>query len=254
MSIADDLDAAEGEAAAAEQVAHTPKGWNPQRTENEDGSGEIVTRPYPGTLDLPTNEEILRDHNLDPEVYEIVGAKRVSQWPGGKGGTDVVAFRFSYDKIGARENPNHLDLPVFYSIRDREPEFVPSALPQTHEHVAIVATADWQVGKVGRRGGTPELYKRIRRMRQTALEALDADKPDMIVYMDGADALEGFESGGNPMFTNDLSLPDQIDFYSTETRANLIEFAQIAPVVGMTAPGNHTVWRAQKQRLGSPTR
>jgi hypothetical protein len=118
----------------------------------------------------------------------------------------------------------------------------------------VVVLADWQIGKTGRRGGTPELLQRLAAMRGELEAELSERQPGTIVILDAGDGIENFESGGNPMFTNDLSLPDQLDCYSTE----LFKFLEVADrhssdiKVGVV-PSNHSAWRNGKQNLGRPS-
>ncbi|MBT2484845.1 MULTISPECIES: hypothetical protein [unclassified Microbacterium] len=118
----------------------------------------------------------------------------------------------------------------------------------------VVVVADWQIGKTGRRGGTPELLARLTEARRKVDEELAKRAPESVLILDGGDGIEGFESGGNPMFTNDLSLPDQIACYATE----LLKFVHVAKdhvddiEVGVVS-SNHAAWRHGKQNLGNPS-
>jgi hypothetical protein len=66
------------------------------------------------------------------------------------------------------------------------------------------------------------------------------------------DLFEGFESGGNPMFTNDLSLAQQMDLASTEVYEFVSLIARFGHVDVIAVPSNHTAWRRGKQQLGRP--
>ncbi|MDF2693697.1 MAG: hypothetical protein K0S65_2080, partial [Labilithrix sp.] len=57
----------------------------------------------------------------------------------------------------------------------------------------------------------------------------------------------------NPMFTNDLSFPDQLDCYGTELYKTLETCHAFAPVEVGAVPSNHTAWRRAKQHLGRPS-
>lgn len=116
----------------------------------------------------------------------------------------------------------------------------------------VVALADWQLGKTARRGGTPETLDRLEATRKHLQQIYAEGNYEHILLFDLGDGIEGFESGGNPMFTNDLSLPDQLDCYATE----LFEFAEqaacYAPSTLASVPSNHAAWRRGKQNLGKP--
>lgn len=118
----------------------------------------------------------------------------------------------------------------------------------------VIVISDWQIGKTGRRGGTPELLQRLEDARQRLAIEIAERQPGQILILEGGDPIEGFESGGDPAFTNDLSLPDQIDCYTTE----LFKFIRLAhslcPLVHVgVVPSNHASWRRGKQQLGLPS-
>ena len=109
-----------------------------------------------------------------------------------------------------------------------------------------------QIGKRGSRGGTPELLERIIAKRQMLEAVVKTRKPERIVLAEVGDLFEGFESGGNPMFTNDLSLSQQMDMAATEVFEFVSLLCQAAPVDVVAVPSNHTAWRNGKQNLGNP--
>jgi hypothetical protein len=123
---------------------------------------------------------------------------------------------------------------------------------QDDDRATVIVVSDWQIGKTGRRGGTPELLARLEDSRRKVRKELEARRPNRILVLDGGDGIEGFESGGDPAFTNDLSLPDQIDAYTTE----LFKFIRLADGYADTevgaVPSNHAAWRRSKQNLGVP--
>lgn len=121
------------------------------------------------------------------------------------------------------------------------------------KRATVVCLADWQLGKTGRRGGTKETLERLAATRTILNDLYDAREPEKILLFDLGDGIEGFESGGDPQFTNDLSLPDQLDAYSTEmfkfvAQANVFAETEVAAV-----PSNHSAWRRGKQSLGKPS-
>jgi hypothetical protein len=89
--------------------------------------------------------------------------------------------------------------------------------------------------------------------KRAALEAhLRRVKPSSTVLAEVGDLFEGFESGGNPIRTNDLSLAQQMDLAGVE----LYKFIEVmhrhghVDVVAVTS--NHTAWRQGKVQLGRP--
>lgn len=117
----------------------------------------------------------------------------------------------------------------------------------------VVVLADFQIGKTGRRGGTPELIARIEGVRGRVVQRLsEQDAPERIALLDLGDMIEGFESGGNPMRTNDLSLPDQLDLYACVLLDFVRDLTVFAPVDVAVVCSNHAAWRRGKQNLGIP--
>jgi hypothetical protein len=143
-----------------------------------------------------------------------------------------------------------VDLPALYAAARHA---------STHKHIrytsqraTVIVYTDPQIGKVARRGGTAETIERSMLIREKLDTLLAQRGPSQVVILDGGDGFENFNSGGNPMFTNDLSLSGQMDMYGTE----LFEFINVghkyAPVTVAGVPSNHTAWRAGKQLLGNP--
>lgn len=143
-----------------------------------------------------------------------------------------------------------VDLPALYAAAKAA---TPKALPNHSERGTIIVWADPQIGKTGSRGGTAELIARSTVIREKLDALLGERSPSKILIADAGDGIEGFESGGNPMFTNDLSLSGQLDTYGTE----LFEYINLAhahaPVTVAGIPSNHAAWRCGKQNLGRPS-
>lgn len=124
--------------------------------------------------------------------------------------------------------------------------------PSREGRAIVVALADWQLGKTARRGGTPETLDRLEATRSHLQQIYAKGDYDHILLFDLGDGIEGFESGGNPMFTNDLSLPDQLDCYATELFKFTEDAACYSPSTLASVPSNHAAWRRGKQNLGKP--
>lgn len=117
----------------------------------------------------------------------------------------------------------------------------------------VVCLADWQLGKTGRRGGTVDTLRRLQNTRDALKDLYDTREPGTILLFDLGDGIEGFESGGDPQFTNDLSLPDQLDAYTTEMFKFVSQAYDFATVRVAAVPSNHSAWRRGKQNLGRPS-
>lgn len=148
------------------------------------------------------------------------------------------------------DESEQIDLPALYAAAKHA---TPAATPQPTNRATVIVWADPQIGKTGSRGGTPELIERSTLIRKKLDELLADRAPSAILLADAGDGIEGFESGGNPMFTNDLSLSGQLDTYGTE----LFEYINLAhayaPVTVAGVPSNHAAWRNGRQNLGRPS-
>jgi hypothetical protein len=116
----------------------------------------------------------------------------------------------------------------------------------------VISLADFQVGKVDRLGGTPELLLRS----EVALAAKIAEakrlRPAQIILVDAGDSTEGFESSPNADRTNDLQQTEQIRVWRRiawrwiEAMAKLTE-----DLVWISVPSNHCGVRKGKNYLGT---
>lgn len=143
-----------------------------------------------------------------------------------------------------------IDLPALYAAAKNT---TTTLLGSVTRRATVIVWADPQIGKTGSRGGTVELIERSILIRKKLDALLSERHPSQILIADAGDGIEGFESGGNPMFTNDLSLSGQLDTYGTE----LFEYINLAhswaPVTVAGIPSNHAAWRCGKQNLGKPS-
>jgi hypothetical protein len=203
---------------------------------------EITTGPI---AEVENHRQLLEQFGYNPDDYEITGT--VNQWR--KQQADGEWLTSYFFKVAPSEAT--LDLPALYAISNRKPR-TPVKVT-ANSRVTVVALSDVQAGKTGSRGGTPELLDRLANKR-AALEAhLRKTKPQATVLAECGDLFEGFESGGNPAFTNDLSLAQQMDLAGTEVYrfVELMQRHGHVDVVAVTS--NHTAWRRGKVNLGRPS-
>jgi len=198
-------------------------------------------------------DAVFRQFNLDPEIFEVVkDTVRMSRWQQSKalenGDRDIVTLYSTRAQF--RRKKTELDLPALYAAGKARPRARVKTTPTERATVAVLA--DPQIGKTGRRGGTPELLDRMAEKREKLDALLKKRKPSIFGLLDAGDGFEAFESGGNPMFTNDLSLGQQMDCYGTELYSIVEVGHRHAPVVGGGVPSNHTAWRNGRQNLGNP--
>lgn len=192
---------------------------------------------------------------LNPTEFTIVDdTVRMSTWQQSKrlanGERDIVNLYSYRARFRKRTEMDDLNLPALYAA-------VSSTPPPSHEPVGerttVVVWSDPQIGKTGSRGGTEQLIARSNIARQKLHHLLGERQPSHTVLMDGGDGIEGFESGGNPMFTNDLSLTGQLDLYGTELMEWIKVLHEFAPVKIACVPSNHAAWRNGRQNLGKPS-
>lgn len=217
-----------------------PPEWRARQTTIGD-EAEIVTGPI---KDVNNHRDLLEQFGYSADEFEIVGT--VNSWRKEQpDGTWLTSYFFKVQPQEAR-----LDLPALYAAAKRKPKT--PARVTAESRVTIVALADMQIGKVGSRGGTPELIDRLAEKREKLTTELRRRKPESTVLAEVGDMFENFNSGGNPMFTNDLSLAQQMDMAGTEMYEfiNVMQKHGRVDVVGV--PSNHTAWRAGKAELGRP--
>lgn len=232
------------------------------------------TKPTATTTDEPTPGGESESHSLDGSASYV----RYSDEPWGYEDyrdfirttgqdPDLVTFSWGWTSnpgggfwnklnhvrpiVAAAASSTTLELPALYHAARTKPRARVKTEPV--QRATVVVMADPQIGKTGRRGGTPELIDRMQEKREKVTATLRARRPSRILYADAGDGFENFESGGNPMFTNDLSLPQQMDCYGTETYLMLEVLHRFAGVDAMAVPSNHTQWRRGKQQLGRPS-
>ncbi len=236
MTLADDI---------ADLTVPVPPKKYQKHAEFDESGGTAATGPV-RTM-VTDYAELLRLAGLDPEAFRIVG--KVSQWTKTHHDReDTYSFLFTFEAITAAEDS--IDLSALYAEGRRKPRARVKAVTTARTTVAVIA--DPQIGKTGSRGGTPELLERLAEKRVKLEAELKRRKPESIFIPDINDLFEGFESGGNPMFSNDLSLSQQMDVAATEVYKFVELCARYAPVKVAVVPSNHTAWRRGPQNLGAP--
>jgi hypothetical protein len=225
---------------ALEASQPIPAEWQ-ARSEWDGSTGSVTT----GLIE-PTekHEDLLRQFDYDPATVQIVGT--VNQW---RKQVADGSWRISYFfKVQSKEKM--LDLPALYAASAKVPRKVTK--PPVTSRVTVVVLADAQIGKVGSRGNSQDLLLRLADTRVRLAAHLKERRPESTVLAEAGDIFEGFNSGGNPMFTNDLSLAQQIDVASTEIYEFIKTLSPHGRVDVMATTSNHTAWRNGKQALGRP--
>jgi hypothetical protein len=143
-----------------------------------------------------------------------------------------------------------VDLPLLYKqAKGKIPKFTQR---EKTDKALVILWSDLQVGKSGSsRGGTEQLIERVTEVTQKLISHAKDVRPARIVFCDVGDMIEGFESGGNPSRTNDLSLMSQVDLAATLTWEALKGLSKYCDdIVYLTVGSNHCQWRVGRTRLG----
>jgi hypothetical protein len=227
----------------APQITHDiPKDWRPS-AQWDGASGEITTEPLNST---PKFEALLQEHGHNPEEVEVVGSVRTSRWQQREGGEWLTSYRFTIQR-----KRTHVDLPALFAEAKRTKV---KPVPKTGGETLVVVWADPQTGKSDHRGGTKELIVRVEE-KLAALEIyIKQQKPSKMVFLNAGDAIEEFENVDSQMFTNDLSLPEQLDLEATfEWKFLSLLRKYSEDVTAATVGSNHCAWRRGKASLGRPS-
>ena len=217
-----------------------PKPFGNPAVEFDGADGIAITPGLPSGANF---DDFLRDAGYDPAEIEVVGTPRTSRWQR-YDGEWLTSYRFHFRKINTGDS-----LPLLWS-RARTPK---PTEKKTNQCTIVVGWSDTQTGKVGSRGNTTDLIERIKE-KQDRLEAfIKQHKPEAAVFLNVGDSVEGFENTGGQLFTNDLSIMEQVDLEATFQWETLKLLAKHTNQVTAAAVGsNHCQWRKGKDRLGNP--
>lgn len=185
-----------------------------------------------------TEHEMLTQAGYDSATHVIDGA--IATTVNSRG----IAYRFKVVK-------EVHDLPALHAAFSR-PRRAPYKIPERTDRVLIVCYADPQWGKTASGGGTPETIERSARIRADVVSMARKLRPKYIILLDLGDGIESFNNVASQAFTNDLSLPQQVDAYAVDLFLWVEELARVAPVRVAVVPSNHSAWREGKQTLGKP--
>lgn len=225
-----------------------PAGWRPA-VEFNGSEGEATTQGFLPD-EKPDFDQFLIEAGFDPKEIEIVGEPRTSRWqvarPFPLDPQWLTSYRFRF-----RKRVSNIELPTLYAQAKRSYKPKQHA-PKDAASALLIQWSDLQVGKVDHRGGTPQLIERVADMRSDLEKLVKAEKPESIMFNDLGDSIEGFESGGNPMRSNDLSLMQMVDLEATFRWEMLKMLSKYAPVVATSIGSNHCQWRQGKLKLGTP--
>jgi hypothetical protein len=214
-----------------------------------DGQTGEATTPY---SESPASfEEFLEAAGMNPDEFEVIGTPRVSKWQQKEGGEFLTSFRFTF-----RRKTGKLDLPLLYAEAKKAFKTKKASTIGTTEKALIVLWSDLQVGKVDHRGGTQQLLERVELTKQRLLEQVKKEKPSKIIFCDVGDTIENFinANDANQLYTNDLSIMEQVDLATTLAWTTLRALCEHVPeIVYLSVASNHCQMRINKQRVGKGT-
>lgn len=191
-------------------------------------------------------KEYLAEAGFDLTKIEIIGHPRVSRWQR-YDGEWLSSFRFRFRML----TDDITDLPLLY----KQAKATKPKLTQKNksDNALVILWSDLQVGKAGAsRGGTKELIERVSQTIERLYSHARTLKPTRIIFCDVGDIVEGFDSGGNTMRSNDLSIMQQVDVAATLTWDALKKLSTVCDdIVYLTVGSNHCQWRSGKLRLGN---
>lgn len=231
----------------ADNLAVPPE-FRERQTVLDDGTIEVAVKPVKSKKrpHPQRDQEIMQQFGWDPTEYELQGT--VNQYQ--KEQPDGSWLTTYFFRVQPREYT--LDLPALISEAKRKPRKPLTKRDTAPSRVTVVCLSDIQAGKVGSRGGTPELIDRLAEKRVKMEAHLKARNPMSTVLVEAGDIFEGFESGGNPMFTNDLSPRQQRELAGITVIDWVDAMQRHGHVDVLAVPSNHTAWRRGKQEQGRP--
>lgn len=186
-----------------------------------------------------TEHEMLTQAGYDSATHVIDGAVATTVNRSG------IAYRFKVVK-------QVHDLPALHAAVARR-RLTPYKIETPCERALVVPYADPQFGKTASGGGTPETIARSARIRDGVVAMARKRRPKHIVVPDLGDGIESVNNVASQAFTNDLSVPQQIDAYATDLFLWIEALSRVAPVTVAIVPSNHSAWREGKQTLGRPS-
>lgn len=227
-----------------------PRDWKPA-VEFDGTNGEATTQGFLPD-EKPDFDKFLVEAGFDPAEIEIVGEPRTSRWqvarPFPLDPQWLTAYRFRFRKRLAPA----LDLPTLYAQAKRTKPAQRKPVPDGKAFVIVAA--DFQVGKVGSRGGTPELIERVFASYANIEAQLKRGKYARVVILDAGDIVESVSNTAAmaQLQSNDLSPMQQVDL-AAALMWDLVKLAsKYAPVTYSSVGSNHCQWRFNGQTVGKP--
>lgn len=227
-----------------------PKGFEPG-VRYDAGEVVLVLPEQPSEEEQGWRTEITRHTGLQLRDDQRVRLTDVRYW--GPPDSPNIYARYKIEDVSPA-----LDLDELVQVARREAENVlhrrrADAFEDHNGLAYVVAWADLQVGKVDHRGDTQALIERVMQKITSVEQHLAAHGPDTLYVIDAGDCVEGFENTSAQLFTNDLSLPEQLRVARRLFMEAVTRWSKYAGRVVVTGvPSNHARWRRGKGALGRP--
>ena len=227
-----------------------PEGWSPSVVFDGDG-GEAVLPSTPDgeSVDI---EGFLREAGINPDEIEIIEPSRISRWQVARPFPLEPAWHTAV-RVRWRAKNSALDLPLLYSLVKKTKPVTPK--PVAQGKALVVLWSDLQVGKVDHRGGVEALIQRVQETQIRLLKLVKQTKPERIIFCDVGDSIENFGNVADlhQLATNDLSLMQQVDLFTSMTWSVLKDLSKYSPITYLSVGSNHCQFRVNKQRVGKAT-
>lgn len=210
--------------------------------------GTEGTATTEGMVGKPNFDDFLKERGYSPEEYEVIGnSVRTSQWQRWDGEW-LTSYRFTF-----RRKNSAIDLPLLMS----EAKKIAKATKhekKKNEKAFVICPADFQIGKTGSRGGTPETIARVLRSYHKIEQHLKKNNYDQILILDIGDIIESFSSAMNynQLEGNDLSPMQQTDVAASLLWKLLQMTSKYAPIKMGSVASNHCQNRFNGQQVGKP--
>jgi len=209
--------------------------------------GNEGTATTEGMAELPNFDDFLLERGYSPDLYEVIGSPRTSQWQQREGGDYLTSYRFTF-----RKKAIGLDLPALFAMARKVK--APVVKVKSKEKALLILPADLQVGKAqGSRGGTPELIERVMASYDRIEEQVKAGKYERLWIIDMGDIIEGVMSKANmqQISSNDASPMQQTDLAASLMFELIKRMSKYAPITYGSVASNHCQNRFMGQQVGA---
>lgn len=204
-----------------------PSEFRPSGIEiNEDGKGFLQTPAISGDEMITDFSDILREMNVDPNEFVVMGTARISKWKNREDGDYLTSYRVNIQKKETLEKAVEDILPTIQTYEPKVPDS-----KETQDHAFVFVAGDLQLGKVDG-DGTEGIVKRYRESLQKAvdkLNSLDHMASEVLISWVG-DCIEGMVSqGGRNARRTELTTTQQVKLLRKLMTETILAFSSLSP-------------------------